>query len=123
GRQAAIGSGMGRGLEYFLIRWGGGFGMAIVAMVGTNWGASQYRRAREVAWGGGATVAAVCAAIGLIVAVFPHAWMNLFTTDQQIVGIGAWDLQILGPIYGFARRGRGHFFLTPRVCDRGVGGA
>ena len=50
-----------------------GFGTAIVAMVGTNWGARQYRRAREIAWTGAATVAAACATIGLIVALFPDA--------------------------------------------------
>jgi len=112
GREAAVGYGMGARLEYILIPLAGGFGMAIVAMVGTNWGASQYRRAREVAWAGGATVAAVCAAIGMIVAVFPHAWMNLFSTDQQIVGIGAWYLQILGPIYGLYGLGMALFFAT-----------
>ena len=40
---------MGARLEYILIPLGFGFGTAIVAMVGTNWGAKQYRRARKIA--------------------------------------------------------------------------
>ena len=42
-----------------------GFGTAIVAMVGTNWGARQYHRARQIAWTGATTIAAVCGTIGL----------------------------------------------------------
>jgi Na+-driven multidrug efflux pump len=71
GREAAIGYAMGARLEYILIPLAFGFGTAIVAMVGTNWGAKQYARACEVAWTGPATVAAACATIGLIVALFP----------------------------------------------------
>src|SRR5207302_8500358 len=64
GREAAIGYAMGARLEYILIPLAFGFGTAIVAMVGTNWGAKQYRRARAIAWIGGAAVAAACATIG-----------------------------------------------------------
>jgi len=44
GREVAIGYAMGARLEYILIPLAFGFGTAIVAMVGTNWGAKQYRR-------------------------------------------------------------------------------
>jgi Na+-driven multidrug efflux pump len=70
---------MGARLEYILIPLAFGFGTAIVAMVGTNWGAKQYDRAYQIAWTGGATVGAACASIGLIVALFPGLWMGLFT--------------------------------------------
>src|SRR6267142_6578297 len=77
GREAAIGYAMGARLEYILIPLAFGFGTAIVAMVGTNWGAKQYARAREIAWTGAVTVAMACATIGLIVALFPDLWMGL----------------------------------------------
>ena len=112
GREAAIGYAMGARLEYILIPLAGGFGMAIVAMVGTNWGAKQYRRARQIAWAGGATVAGACAAIGVIVALFPHAWMGLFSGDEHVIAIGAWYLQILGPVYGLYGLGMALFFAT-----------
>src|SRR5713226_1313847 len=101
GTEAAIGYAMGARLEYILIPLGFGFGTAIVAMVGTNWGAKQYARARRIAWTGAATVATTCAAIGLFAALFPEIWLGLFSTDAEVIRIGTLYLQIVGPIYGF----------------------
>ncbi len=77
GRDAALGYAMGARLEYIMQPIAFGFGTAIVAMVGTNWGAQQYRRAREIAWTGATTVAVVCGTIGLIVAFQPGLWIGL----------------------------------------------
>jgi Na+-driven multidrug efflux pump len=112
GREAAIGYAMGARLEYVLIPLAFGFGTAIVAMVGTNWGAKQYRRAREIAWTGAVAVAAACATIGLMVALFPDLWMGLFTDDQEIVRLGTWYLRIVGPIYGLYGLGMALYFAT-----------
>jgi len=112
GREVAIGYAMGARLEYILISLAFGFGTAIVAMVGTNWGAKQYDRACQIAWTGGATVGAVCASIGLIVALFPSLWMGLFTSDDGIVRAGASYLQIVGPIYGFYGLAMALYFAT-----------
>ena len=112
GRGVALGYAMGARLEYILIPLAFGFGTAIVAMVGTNWGAKQYGRAYQIAWTGGATVAAACAAIGLIVALYPRLWMGLFTSDDDIVRIGALYLKIVGPIYGFYGLGMALYFAT-----------
>ena len=101
GTEAAIGYAMGARLEYILIPLGFGFGTAIVAMVGTNWGAKQYPRARQIAWTGAATVATTCAVIGLFAALFPEIWFGLFSTDAEVIRIGTLYLQIVGPIYGF----------------------
>src|SRR6516164_10969463 len=92
---------MGARLEYILIPLAFGFGTAIVAMVGTNWGAKQYDRAFRIAWTGGATVGTACAAIGAVVALFPQVWMGLFTSDGGIIRAGASYLHMVGPIYGF----------------------
>lgn len=112
GKEVAIGYAMGARLEYILIPLAFGFGTAIVAMVGTNWGAKQYRRAREIAWVGAATVAIACATIGLIAALFPHLWMGLFSDDQEIVHLGTSYLRIVGPIYGLYGLGMGLYFAT-----------
>jgi putative MATE family efflux protein len=112
GREVAIGYAMGARLEYILIPLAFGFGTAIVAMVGTNWGARQYRRARAIAWTGAATVAAACAAIGVIVALFPALWMGLFTDDPEIIRLGASYLRIVGPIYGLYGLGMALYFAT-----------
>ena len=112
GREVAIGYAMGARLEYILIPLAFGFGTAIVAMVGTNWGAKQYARARDIAWTGAVTVAAACATIGVIVALFPALWMGLFSDDQEIVRLGTWYLRIVGPIYGLYGLGMALYFAT-----------
>jgi Na+-driven multidrug efflux pump len=111
-REVAIGYAMGARLEYVLIPLAFGFGTAIVAMVGTNWGAKQYSRAYQIAWTGAATVGAACSSIGLIVALFPRLWTGLFAGDEEIIRIGALYLQIVGPIYGFYGLGMAFYFAT-----------
>ena len=121
GTATAIGYAMGARLEYILIPLAFGFGTAIVAMVGTNWGAKQYRRARRIAWTGAATVGLACAAVGLLFALFPRSWMGLFSDDEEIIRLGTSYLRIVGPIYGlygfgmalyFATQGLGHVVST-----------
>jgi MATE family, multidrug efflux pump len=112
GREVAIGYAMGARLEYILIPLAFGFGTAIVAMVGTNWGARQYRRAYHIAWTGGAIVGAACASIGLLAALFPVLWMGLFSDDQDIIRLGTSYLRIVGPIYGLYGLGMALYFAT-----------
>jgi putative MATE family efflux protein len=95
GRDAALGYAMGARLEYILQPIAFGFGTALVAMVGTNWGARQYRRAREIAWTGAATVAALCGTIGLIVAFQPGLWIGNAVRMMTSAGLGVFA------VYGF----------------------
>jgi putative MATE family efflux protein len=115
GREAAIGYAMGARLEYVLQPVAFGFGTALVAMVGTNWGARQYRRAREIAWTGAATVAALCGTIGLIVAFHPGLWIGLFSDDGDVARLGALYLSIVGPVYVCFGLGLSLFFVTQGV--------
>jgi putative MATE family efflux protein len=115
GQEVAIGYAMGARLEYILIPLAFGFGTAIVAMVGTNWGAREFRRARRIAWTGAATVGAACASIGVFVALLPGLWMGLFTDDDAIIRIGSNYLQIVGPIYGLYGLGMALYFATQGV--------
>jgi putative MATE family efflux protein len=119
GRETAIGYAMGARLEYILQPVAFGFGTAIVAMVGTNWGARQYRRARQIAWTGAATVAALCGSIGLIVASHPALWLGMFSDDADVSKIGALYLRIVGPAYVCFGLGLALFFVTQGV-GRGV---
>ena len=112
GKQTAIAYGMGARLEYILIPLAFGFGTAIVAMVGTNWGAKQYQRALQIGWIGAATVGMTCAAVGLFFAVLPELWMRLFTADLEIIGLGVSYLRTVGPFYGFYGLGMALYFAT-----------
>jgi len=109
GRDAAIGYAMGARLEYVLQPIAFGFGTAIVAMVGTNWGAGQYCRARAIAWTGAAIVAAVCGVIGLVVAA-PR--LALFSDDPDVFRVGCLYLRLVGPSYVCFGFGLGLFFVA-----------
>jgi Na+-driven multidrug efflux pump len=119
GRDTALGYAIGARLEYILQPIAFGFGTALVAMVGTNWGAAQYRRAREIAWTGAAIVAALCGTIGLIVAVQPDLWIGLFSSAADVTRLGALYLRIVGPAYLCFGLGLGLFYVTQAV-GRGV---
>jgi putative MATE family efflux protein len=119
GRDTALGYAMGARLEYILQPVAFGFGTAVVAMVGTNWGAKQYRRAREIAWTGAATVAALSGTIGLIVALEPGLWIGLFSDDAEVAHLGALYLHIVGPAYLCFGLGLGLFYVMQGV-GRGV---
>jgi putative MATE family efflux protein len=119
GPQAAIGYAMGARLEYIMQPVAFGFGTAIVAMVGTNWGARQYDRARQIAWTGAIVIAVVCGTIGSIVALQPSLWLGLFSDDPEVARFGALYLQIVGPAYLCFGLGLGLFFVS-QGFGRGV---
>jgi putative MATE family efflux protein len=111
GPEAAIGYAMGARLEYIMQPIAFGFGTAIVTMVGTNWGAQQFDRARQIAWTGAITIAVVCGTIGLVVAAIPSLWLGLFSSDPEVALFGAQYLRIVGPVYLFFGLGLGLFFV------------
>jgi Na+-driven multidrug efflux pump len=88
-------------------------------MVGANWGARQFRRAREIAWTGAATVALLCGTIGLIVAFQPRLWIGLFSDDAEVARLGALYLRLVGPTYVCFGLGLGLFYVTQGL-GRGV---
>ncbi len=112
GTAALAGYGMGARLEYIQIPLVFGMGSALVAMVGTNVGAGQVARAERVAWTGAGLAAGVTASIGLVTAVFPRAWLGLFTTDAEVQAAGATYLMIVGPTYGFFGLGLALYFAS-----------
>jgi putative MATE family efflux protein len=116
GTLALAGYGMGSRLEYLQIPLVFGIGSALVAMVGTNVGAGQIARAERIAWIGAGFAAAITASIGLLAAMFPRAWLGLFTTDPQVQAAGFSYLFIVGPFYGFFGLG-----LTLYFASQGAG--
>jgi MATE family, multidrug efflux pump len=112
GQEAAIGYAMGARLEYILIPLAFGSGTAIVTMVGANWGAKQFQRARRIAWTGGSFVAVTCGAIGLFFTFFPEVWMRLFSEEAEIIRAGSSYLAIVGGAYAFYGLAMGLYFAT-----------
>lgn len=112
GKEAQIGYAMGARLEYIIIPLAFVFGTALVAMVGTNWGAKQYRRARRIAWAGGAIAAAACGAVGVFFALFPSLWMGLFTEQEEVLQVGTLYLHIVAPVYAAYGFGQALYFSS-----------
>jgi putative MATE family efflux protein len=112
GTAALAGYGVAARLEYILVPIAFGFGTALTAMVATNMGAGQSARAVRVAWAGGGVVAAITGAIGLVTALAPALWMDLFTTDAAVLGFGAAYLNIVGGCYAFFGLGLALFFAS-----------
>ena len=112
GTFALAGYGMGARLEYLQIPLVFGFGSALVTMVGTNVGAGQVARAERVAWVGAAIAMAVTGGIGLWGAIFPRAWIGLFTTEPEALAAGASYLRIVGPTYAFLGLGFALYFAS-----------
>jgi putative MATE family efflux protein len=112
GSEALAGFGLGIRLEYLQIPIVFGFGAAMVAMVGMNTGAGQLVRARRVAWTGALLAAAVTSLVGLAAALFPVAWLGLFTYDQEAIRVGTQYLRTVGPAYGLFGLGLSLYFAS-----------
>ncbi len=112
GTFAVAGYGMGARLEYLQIPLVFGLGSALVTMVGTNIGAGRSGRARRVAWTGAGLAPAVTGGIGLLGALFPYAWIGLFSAEPAVLEAGAIYLRIVGPTYGFFGLGLALYFAS-----------
>jgi len=112
GTLAVAAYGIAARLEYILVPIAFGFGGALTAMVAANLGAHQAARAKHVTWTGAGLVWAVTGAIGLVAAVQPSIWMELFTTDAAVQEAGSTYLRIVGGSYGFFGLGLALFFAS-----------
>jgi putative MATE family efflux protein len=119
GTKAIAGYGIGARLEYMQVPIVFGLGTALTTMVGTNVGAGLDLRAKRVAWIGAALAASISGAIGLVAALAPHLWLDIFSSDAEVFAAGERYLQIVGPAYAlygvglalyFAAQGAGHLF-------------
>jgi putative MATE family efflux protein len=112
GATALAGYGMGVRLEYLQIPIVFGLGSGLVTMVGTSVGAGDRARAVRVAWVGAAMAAGITGVIGILAALFPLAWLGLFTTDPGVLAAGTRYLTIVGPFYGFFGAGLALYFAS-----------
>ncbi len=112
GPAAVAGFGTGSRLEYLLIPLVFGLGSPMVALVGTNFGANQRERALRAALIGGAVAFGLTETVGLVAALFPHAWLGLFGDDPTMLATGTEYLHRVGPFYGFFGLGLSLYFAS-----------
>lgn len=110
--EALAGFGLGIRIEYLQIPIVFGIGTGMVAMVGMNMGAGQVARARRIAWTGAAVAACATQTVGLAAALFPEAWLGLFTEDPQAIATGALYLRTVAPAYAFLGIGLALYFAS-----------
>ena len=112
GPDAVAGYGTGARLEYLLIPLVFGLGAPLVALVGTNIGAGQKRRALKIALTGAAIAFGLTECIGIAAAIWPLAWLSLFGHDPKMLATGALYLRAVGPVYGFFGLGLSLYFAS-----------
>jgi len=114
GADALAGYGLGARLEFLMIPVVFGIGAAMTAMVGTNIGAGQTRRALKIAWTGSLAAAAIVGSIGLLVALFPDLWLRIFLAPEAAgpLAAGRSYFRIVGPFYGFFALGLAIYFAS-----------
>ena len=99
GTSALAGYGIASRLDYIMIPLLFGISTATLTMVGVNMGAGQTARAQRIGWVSGAVGLIMTGAIGLLVAIFPTAWLHIFSHDAEVVSEGMTYLRIVAPAY------------------------
>jgi putative MATE family efflux protein len=112
GSAALAGYGVGIRLELLQVPIVFAIGQALVVLVGTNVGAGRAGRAKKIAWTGTAAAMAVCLAIGLLVALFPSAWVGIFSDDPAVLETGSLYLRIVAPTYPLFGAGLALYFAS-----------
>jgi Na+-driven multidrug efflux pump len=101
GTDVLAGYGIGARLELLLVPMIFGFGAASTVMVGVHFGANALDRGLRAGWTAALYSAALCGLVGLVVALFPGLWANLFSDAQAVRAACRSYLQIAGPFYAF----------------------
>jgi putative MATE family efflux protein len=112
GVEAIAGYGAGGRLEYLLIPLVFGVGSALVPLVAASDGAGDFGRVRSLTRAGAALGAGGCGLVGGTAALFPRAWMGLFTSDPAVAGFGGAYLVRVGPAYAFLGLGLALYFAA-----------
>lgn len=136
GAAALAGYGIGVRLELLLVPIVFAIGQALVVLVGVHVGSGRHARAKTIAWTGAAVAMAISCAVGGFVAIFPTAWVGLFSSDPAVIAASSRYLRIVAPFYPlfgaamalyFASQGSGYMLLpilsgTARLLFVVVGG-
>lgn len=112
GAASIAGYGLGARLEYLQLPLVFGLGSGVVTMVGANVGAGLVERAERVAWLSSGIAGGVTGSLGLLAALFPRAWLGLFTRDAAVIAAGTRYLTIVGPVYAFFGVGMALYFAS-----------
>jgi Na+-driven multidrug efflux pump len=100
GTNAIAGHGAGARLEFLLKFLSYGIGGPAAIVIGTNIGAGKRDRALKVSWIAVIVAGFACETIGICAAVWPAAWLEIFSTDPEVVVVGTSYPRTVGPFFG-----------------------
>ncbi|MBF15466.1 MAG: hypothetical protein CL740_00350 [Chloroflexi bacterium] len=112
GTAAIAGHGICLRLEQMLIPLAFGVGGVLTTIVGVNFGAKKYIRAKNFALTGAIIIGLIGTIVGVFVAIFPDLWINIFTGDKEAYAIAAIYLMIVGPVFGIFSGGKTLYFAS-----------
>lgn len=112
GRDTIAGYGLASRLDYLLIPILFAIGTASVTIVGTSIGAGRHARAKRAAWTAAATSASIAGTIGLVAAIFPEAWIGIFSREPEVMRVGRDYLVRVAPFYAFTGVGMALYFAS-----------
>ena len=78
--------------------------------------AGQRDRALKIALTGGFVAFLLTETVGILAALFPHAWLGLFGQDPDMLRVGSAYLRAVGPFYGFFGLGLSLSRSIARAC-------
>src|SRR5258705_688551 len=102
GTDAIAGYGIASRLDYIQIPLLFALGSAALTMVGVNIGAGRIRRAERIAWVAAFFAGCATELLGLVVTVFPQAWLSLFSANPEVLSAGSIYFRAVAPFYGMA---------------------
>ncbi|MDG0970365.1 MAG: MATE family efflux transporter [Porticoccaceae bacterium] len=112
GVDVLAGYGIGARLEFLMIPLIFGIGSASITMVGAHFGAGKYQRGVKIGWISSLTAAGLAGLLGVVLALFPSLWANLFTEVEAVREACRRYLQIVGPFYAFFGLGLCLYFAS-----------
>ena len=112
GEAALAGYGIGSRIEFLLIPLVFGIGAAMTSLVGLSIGAKDMDRAESIGWTGSAFAAALTGVVGLLLALFPEAWIYAFTKDPATFEAARDYIRIVGPFFAFQGLGLSLYFAS-----------
>lgn len=112
GEAALAGYGVGSRIEFLMIPLIFGLGAAMTAVVGTAVGAKHIERAEAVGYRGGAMAAGLAGVAGLLLAIFPDAWIPAFAQDPAAQETARQYIRIVGPCFAFQGLGLSLYFAS-----------
>src|SRR5438445_392006 len=112
GTAALAGYGVGVRLELLQVPIVFAIGQALVILVGTHIGAGRPARAKRIAWTGTLLAVGVSLAIGVSAALFPAAWVRIFSDDPDVLETGGLYLRSVAPFYALFAAGMALYFAS-----------